>query len=59
MGLILIASVLIQAFDWEQRDAELFQEAKINIFDKEWENAQEKLEELVEDFPDQEHVQTI
>jgi hypothetical protein len=35
-----------------QSEEELFQEAKIMIFDKEWENAQEKLEELLEDFPD-------
>jgi tetratricopeptide (TPR) repeat protein len=40
------------AYAHSQSDQEIFQEAKIMIFDKEWENAQEKLEELLENFPD-------
>lgn len=52
LGILLIASIFFQAYAWDQRDEELFQEAKIMIFDEEWESAQEKLEELIEDFPD-------
>jgi hypothetical protein len=52
LGIFLIASGFFRAYSWDQRDEELFQEAKIMIFDKEWESAQEKLEELIEDFPD-------
>jgi hypothetical protein len=51
-GIFLIASVFFQGFASMQSDQELFQEAKIMIFDKEWDNAQEKLEELLEEFPD-------
>lgn len=51
LGIFLIASVFFPAYAWDQRDEELFQEAKIMIFDKEWESAQDKLEELIEDFP--------
>jgi len=52
LGIFLITSVLFPAYAHMQFDEELFQEAKIMIFDKEWENAQKKLEELLEDFPD-------
>ena len=51
-GIFLMMSVFFPAYATMQSDEELFQEAKIMIFDKEWENAQEKLEELLEDFPD-------
>jgi hypothetical protein len=51
-GIFLMISVFFPAYATMQSDEELFQEAKIMIFDKEWENAQEKLEELLEDFPD-------
>jgi tetratricopeptide (TPR) repeat protein len=51
-GIFLITAVFFPAYAHNQSDQELFQEAKIMIFDKEWENAQEKLEELLEDFPD-------
>ena len=51
-GIFLMMSVFFPAFATVQSDEELFQAAKIMIFDKEWENAQEKLEELLEDFPD-------
>jgi tetratricopeptide (TPR) repeat protein len=52
VGIFLMMSVFFPGYAHVQSDEELFQEAKIMIFDKEWENAQEKLEELLEDFPD-------
>jgi len=52
LGLILMVSVFTPLNALGQSDKELFQEAKILIFDKEWEKAQEKLEELLEDYPD-------
>jgi tetratricopeptide (TPR) repeat protein len=52
LGIFLITSIFFPVYAHMQSDEELFQEAKIMIFDKEWENAQEKLEELLEDFPD-------
>jgi len=52
LGIFWIMSVFFPAYAHVQSGEELFQEAKILIFDKEWENAQEKLEELLEDFPD-------
>jgi tetratricopeptide (TPR) repeat protein len=52
LGIFLIMSVFFPVYAHMQSDQELFQEAKIMIFDKEWENAQEKLEELLEEFPD-------
>jgi hypothetical protein len=51
-GIFLMMSAFFPTFATMQSEEELFQEAKIMIFDKEWENAQEKLEELLEDFPD-------
>ncbi len=38
-------------FAQTRSDDELFQEAKILIFDKKWEEAQDKLEELLAEFP--------
>jgi tetratricopeptide (TPR) repeat protein len=52
LGIFLILFDLFPAFAYSQSDEKLFQEAKILIFDKEWENAQEKLEELLEEYPD-------
>jgi tetratricopeptide (TPR) repeat protein len=52
LGIFLMISAFFPAYAHMQSDEELFQEAKIMIFDKEWENAQERLEELLEDFPD-------
>jgi tetratricopeptide (TPR) repeat protein len=51
-GILLMMSFCLPAHTYPQSDEELFQEAKIMIFDKEWDNAQEKLEELLEEFPD-------
>lgn len=50
--IIFLCAVLLQASLWSQKDERLFREAKILIFDEEWEEALEKLEELLEDYPD-------
>jgi hypothetical protein len=42
----------LQAFAQDDPDEKLFQDAKILIFDKKWEDAQEKLEEIIEDYPE-------
>jgi len=52
IGILLLASLLLQAYAQAQTPEKLFQEAKILIFDKEWKDAQEKLEELLEKYPD-------
>jgi hypothetical protein len=49
--IILCVSFGLQAFAQVDPDEKLFQDAKILIFDKKWEYAQEKLEELIEDYP--------
>lgn len=51
-GILVMMSVFCAVYVHSQSDEELFQAAKIMIFDKDWENAQEKLEELMEDYPD-------
>jgi len=50
--IFLLASFYIQGYALMQLDEKLFQEAKILIFDKEWEKAQERLEELIERYPE-------
>jgi len=50
--ILLFASSLLLAYTQTQPDERLYQEAKILIFDEEWEEAQEKLEELMENYPD-------
>jgi len=52
IGILLLASLLLQAYAQAQPDEKLFQEAKILIFDREWKDAQEKLEDLLEKYPD-------
>jgi hypothetical protein len=47
-----LVSVSLQASFYEEPDEKLFQDAKILIFDKEWRKAQNKLEEIIEDYPD-------
>lgn len=49
--LIFLCAVLLQASLWTQKDDRLFREARILIFDEEWEEALEKLEELIENHP--------
>lgn len=42
----------LQLYAKDQPDEKLFKEAKILIFDREWQKAQEILEELIRDFPE-------
>lgn len=51
LGICLLSLLILQANARAQADEKLFQEAKILIFDKKWENAQAKLEELLEKYP--------
>lgn len=50
--IIFLCVALLQASHWTQKDERLFREARILIFDEEWEEALEKLEELLEEYPD-------
>ncbi|MGB6866469.1 MAG: tetratricopeptide repeat protein [Candidatus Aminicenantaceae bacterium] len=50
--IILCVSFVLQAYAQVDLDEKLFQDAKILIFDKQWEEAQEKLEELIDDYPE-------
>jgi hypothetical protein len=50
--IILCFSFVMQAYAQVDSDEKLFQDAKILIFDKEWEEAQKKLEELIDDYPE-------
>lgn len=52
LGIFWVATIFFPAYAHIQSDEELFQVAKIMIFDKEWGNAQEKLEKLLEEYPD-------
>ncbi|MBD3412937.1 MAG: hypothetical protein GF421_00705 [Candidatus Aminicenantes bacterium] len=53
IGLALLVMVFscLQAYSGAQSDEELFREAKILIFDKKWEQAQQKLDDLLELYP--------
>jgi len=50
--IIFCISFVLQAYAQIDPDEKLFQDAKILIFDKQWEEAQEKLEELIDDYPE-------
>lgn len=50
--IFLFASSALLAYTQTQPDERLFQEAKIFIFDEEWKEAQERLEELIENYPE-------
>ena len=50
--IILCVSFVLQAYAQVDPDKKLFQDAKILIFDKQWEEAQEKLEELIDNYPE-------
>ena len=52
IGLLFLAIFLLHAYAHAQPDEKLFEEAKILIFDKEWTKAQEKLEQLMDEYPD-------
>ena len=47
----LLSSSFLMSYSQTQPDEILFQSAKILIFDEKWEEAQEKLEELIENYP--------
>ncbi len=48
---VFLSAVLLQASLLIQKDDRLFREARILIFDEEWAEALEKLEELIENHP--------
>ena len=50
-GIIFLTFFCLQSLGQIQADEKLFQEAKILIFDKKWEIAQQKLEELIQKYP--------
>ncbi|HCS48883.1 MAG TPA: hypothetical protein DIW61_11765 [Candidatus Aminicenantes bacterium] len=50
--IILAGLVCVRAAAQESADEKLFQEAKILFFDEKWEDAQEKFEDLLEDYPE-------
>ena len=52
LGLILLASLFLHASAGMQPDEELFYEARILFLDMKWKKAQEKLDELLEKYPD-------
>ncbi len=52
IGIIFLAVFILHAYAHAQPDEKLFQEAKILIFDKEWKKAQEKLEQIMDEYPD-------
>lgn len=51
LGLILLASLFLQVYAGTQPDEELFYEARIFFLDMKWKKAQEKLDELLEKYP--------
>jgi len=51
IGVVLLASLCMGAYAQIQPDERLFEEAKVLIFDKKWETAQEKLENLLDRYP--------
>jgi hypothetical protein len=52
IGILFLAVFILHAYAHAQPDERLFQEAKILIFDKEWKKAQEKLEKLLDEYPE-------
>ncbi len=49
---LFIIAAAVPVYGGAQSDGDLFTEAKILIFDKQWEKAQKILEEILEDHPD-------
>ena len=49
--IILAGFVCVRAAAQESSDEKLFQEAKLLFFDEKWEDAQEKFEDLLDDYP--------
>ena len=50
--IILAGLVCVRAAAQESSDEKLFEKAKILFFDEKWEDAQEKFEDLLDDYPD-------
>lgn len=50
MMVLFLCGLFLPASSWMQKDERLFREAKILIFDEEWEDALDKLDEILEDF---------
>lgn len=50
--IILAGLVCVRATAQESSDEKLFQEAKLLFFDEKWEDAQEKFEDLLHDYPE-------
>lgn len=50
-GIILISLLWVQAFAQSPEEEKLFQDAKLLLFDEKWERAQDKLEELIKEYP--------
>lgn len=51
IGIMLLASLCVGTYAQTQPDERLFEEAKVLIFDKKWEAAQDKLENLLDRYP--------
>lgn len=49
---LFLCALLLPGSFWIQKDERLFREAKIFIFDEEWEAALDKLDELIEEYKD-------
>lgn len=52
LALLVMAFSFLQAYAQPQSEKELFQEAKVLIFDKKWEQAQQKLDGLLVRYPE-------
>ncbi len=52
IGIMLVASLCMGAYAQTQPDERLFEEAKVLIFDKKWEAAQDKLDDLLARYPE-------
>ena len=51
IGALLLASLCLGAYAQTRPDERLFEEAKVLIFDKKWEAAQDKLDNLLDRYP--------
>jgi hypothetical protein len=52
LGILLVFVIFLHSYTQSRVDERLFQEAKVLIFDKEWEEALEKLDELMGEYPE-------
>ena len=51
IGILLLVSLGMGAYAQTGPDERLFEEAKVLIFDKKWEAAQNKLDDLLDRYP--------